>query len=299
MRIRSVTLEGFGPFRSLQVVNFRAFDTDGLFLIAGETGAGKSSILDGIAYALYNKTPRWDNVSGTGASNAVRSDFCDIGDPTEVIVEFETNGEEYRVSRSPEYVVPSKRGERVVKRKSTVLVEVLENDAWVGKATKEREAAELIEGLIKLNKDEFLQVMMLAQGRFQEFLLANSDQRLELLSKLFGTGRFSDYQVSLTERRSTLSRKVEAARERRSMLLGGISASVELGNPVVGQELEWLMLVTVSADAELKKAEQALDDSEKAEKLLSTGSILQGDRLVSMQRREPWPSSLSSRRQLT
>jgi exonuclease SbcC len=267
VRIRSVTLEGFGPFKARQFVDFRAFDADGLFLIAGETGAGKSSILDAIAYALYNKTPRWDNVSATGASNAVRSDFCGVDDLTQVVVEFETNGEEYRVTRSPEYDRPKARGDGVTKQGSKILVEVLDGQSWVGKATKEREAAELIEGLVKLNKDEFLQVIMLAQGRFQEFLLANSDQRLELLSKLFGTGRFADYQVKITDRRSALNRKVETARAKRAMLLGGIDAPEEISVPQVGQELEWLDSVTRAAVAELDNAESAIDVAEMAEKL--------------------------------
>ncbi|TAL45336.1 MAG: SMC family ATPase [Salinibacterium sp.] len=267
MRIRSVTLEGFGPFKTKQVVDFRAFDADGLFLIAGETGAGKSSILDAIAYALYNKTPRWDKVSGTGASNAVRSDFCGVNDLTEVVVEFETNGEEYRVTRSPEYDRPKARGDGVTKQGSKILVEVLEAESWVGKATKEREAGELIEGLVKLNKDEFLQVIMLAQGRFHEFLLANSDQRLDLLSKLFGTGRFAEYQLKIAERRSALSRKVESARAKRTMLLAGIETPDELGEPQFGREAEWLDAVMQTAVAELDNAKRVLDAAETAEKL--------------------------------
>lgn len=266
MRIRSVTLVGFGPFKTTQFIDFRAFDGDGLFLITGETGAGKSSILDAIAYALYNKTPRWDHVSGTGASNAVRSDFCGVDDPTEVVVEFETNGEEYRVTRSPEYDRPKARGDGVTKQSSRVVIELLEGKSWVGKATKEREAAELVEGMLRLNKDEFLQVIMLAQGRFQELLLANSDQRLDLLSKLFGTGRFADYQVKIAERRSSLNRKVELARTKRAMLLDGIDGPDELGEPQLGHELEWIVDVTQAANAALAAAKLAIDAVVKAEK---------------------------------
>ncbi|MBX3195020.1 MAG: SMC family ATPase [Microbacteriaceae bacterium] len=266
MRIRTVTIEGFGPFKHRQHVDFSAFDADGLFLIAGQTGVGKSSILDAIAYALYNKTPRWDNVSATGASNAVRSDFCGVDDPTQVIVEFETNGNEYRVSRSPEYDRPKARGEGTTKQSAKILVEALEHGVWVGKATKEREAAELIEGLIKLNKDEFLQVIMLAQGRFQEFLLANSEQRLDLLSKLFGTGRFADYQARVAQRRSALSKKVELAREQRTMLLGGIEAPEEIGEAPPDDELDWLDRVIASAAETAGRAARAVTAAEKAEK---------------------------------
>ena len=267
MRIRTVTIEGFGPFKERQHVNFREFDADGLFLIAGETGVGKTSILDAIAYALYNKTPRWDNVSAAGASNAVRSDFCGVDDPTEVIVEFETNGLEYRVTRSPEFDRPKTRGEGTTRQSARVVVEVLEGDTWVGKATKEREAAELVQSLLKLNKDEFLQVIMLAQGRFQEFLLATSEQRLELLSKLFGTERFAAYQARLAEQRGELRKKLERSRAKQGTILELVDAPEELGEPATGEELDWLdRVIAHAAEALLVAAEnvETADTSEKA-----------------------------------
>ncbi|WP_294178475.1 SMC family ATPase [uncultured Schumannella sp.] len=266
MRIRTVTIEGFGPFKDRQHVDFRVFDADGLFLIAGETGVGKTSILDAIAYALYNKTPRWDNVSATGAANAVRSDFCGVNDPTEVVVEFETNGLEYRVTRSPEYDRPKARGEGTTLEKARVLVEVLEGETWVGKATKEREAAALVESLLKLNKDEFLQVIMLAQGRFQEFLLATSEQRLELLSKLFGTGRFAAYQQKLADRRNELRKRLEGARAKQVMLVDTVDAPEVLGAPEPGQELTWLDAVIEDAEATVLAATRAVEAADVEEK---------------------------------
>ena len=266
MRIRTVTIEGFGPFKDRQHVDFRVFDADGLFLIAGETGVGKTSILDAIAYALYNKTPRWDNVSATGAANAVRSDFCGVNDPTEVVVEFETNGLEYRVTRSPEYDRPKARGEGTTRQNAAVLVEVLEGETWVGKATKEREAAALVESLLKLNKDEFLQVIMLAQGRFQEFLLATSEQRLDLLSKLFGTGRFAAYQQKLAERRGELRKRLEGARAKQVMLVDTVDAPEVLGAPEPGQELTWLDAVIEDAEATVLAATRAVEAADVEEK---------------------------------
>ncbi len=266
MRIRTVSIEGFGPFKTRQVVDFRAFDADGLFLIAGETGVGKTSVLDAIAYALYNKTPRWDNVAATGASNSVRSDFCGVDDPTEVILEFETNGHEYRVSRSPEFERPKARGEGTTKQPAKVLIEILEGETWVGKANKEREAAELVHQLLKLNKDEFLQVIMLAQGRFQEFLLAHSEQRLELLSKLFGTGRFADYQKALAERRSALRARVDAMRERATTLLSTVEVPDGIDDqPAPGSEVDWITLVIDHAREEIAVGKAALNAAEKAE----------------------------------
>lgn len=266
MRIRTVSIEGFAPFKARQVIDFRAFDADGLFLIAGETGVGKTSVLDAIAYALYNKTPRWDNVAATGASNSVRSDFCGVDDPTEVVVEFETNGREYRVSRSPEFERPKARGEGTTKQSAKVLIEILEGETWVGRATKEREAAELVQQLLKLNKDEFLQVIMLAQGRFQEFLLASSDQRLDLLSKLFGTGRFADYQKALTERRSALRARVDSLRERATTILRTVDVPDGIDDqPAPGNEVEWIALVIDHSRDEIAVRQSTLDAAEKAE----------------------------------
>jgi len=265
MRIRTVSIEGFGPFKARQVIDFRVFDADGLFLIAGETGVGKTSVLDAIAYALYNKTPRWDNVAATGASNSVRSDFCGVDDPTEVIVEFETNGSEYRVSRSPEFERPKARGEGTTKQPAKVLIETFEAGTWVGKATKEREAAELVHHLLKLNKDEFLQVIMLAQGRFQEFLLANSEQRLELLSKLFGTGRFADYQKALADRRSILKARVESMSDRATTLLSSVDVPDGIDEPAPGGEIDWIALVIDHACGEIAARQADLDEAEKTE----------------------------------
>ena len=105
MRLHRLELEGFGPFRERQVIDFDAFDADGIFLIAGRTGAGKSSVLDGVCFALYGGVPRYD-----GAERRIRSDYCSPDDVTEVAVEFTAAGRRWRVVRSPEYERAKKRG---------------------------------------------------------------------------------------------------------------------------------------------------------------------------------------------
>lgn len=266
MRIRKVTLEGFGPFKEQQEVDFAEFDADGLFLIGGETGAGKSSILDGIAYALYGSTPRWEDSSATGVGNRVRSDYCGIDDPTRVVLEFEANGIEYRVTRSPAYQRPKDRGEGTTTQPAKILVEVLEGDTWQGLANKEREAAEVIERLVKLTGEEFLQVILLAQGRFQAFLLANSEERLGLLSKLFGAKRFHEYQDRVLARRSALLRQVDASRMQFTTLLGSVAAPESLDGPTTGHELEWIDLILDGATDSLDNAAAQIDATEAQEK---------------------------------
>lgn len=106
MRLHRLEVEGFGPFRSRQIVDFDAFADDGIFLIAGRTGAGKSSILDAVCFGLYGGVPRYD-----GGEKRLRSDHCEPDDPSEVVVEFSTPTGRFRVTRSPEYLRPAKRGE--------------------------------------------------------------------------------------------------------------------------------------------------------------------------------------------
>ena len=105
MRLHRLELEGFGPFRERQVVDFDAFAADGIFLIAGRTGAGKSSVLDGVCFGLYGGAPRYD-----GSEKRLRSDHCAPEDPTSVTVEFSAAGTRWRVTRSPEYDRPKQRG---------------------------------------------------------------------------------------------------------------------------------------------------------------------------------------------
>lgn len=104
MRLHRLEVEGFGPFRARQTVDFDAFADDGIFLIAGRTGAGKSSILDAVCFGLYGGVPRYD-----GGEKRLRSDHSEPDDPSEVVVEFSTPSGRYRVTRSPEYLRPARR----------------------------------------------------------------------------------------------------------------------------------------------------------------------------------------------
>ena len=105
MKLHALELTGFGPFRETQRVDFDAFDRDGIFLISGRTGTGKSSILDGVSFALYSSVPRYE-----GGEKRLRSDHCFLTDPTEVRLEFTVGDARWRVTRAPEYDRPAKRG---------------------------------------------------------------------------------------------------------------------------------------------------------------------------------------------
>ncbi|MGX1696458.1 AAA family ATPase [Microbacterium keratanolyticum] len=196
MRLHRLEVEGFGPFRERQRVDFDAFAADGIFLIAGRTGAGKSSILDAVCFGLYGGVPRY----GT-AEKRLRSDHSEPGEPSQVVVEFSTTAGRFRVTRSPEYLRPAKRGGGLTTEKAAAELEQLRDGEWQGIASRAVDVANELDAILQLTQEQFLQVILLAQNRFADFLLADSKDRQRLLRRLFGTVRFEDFQNRLDERR--------------------------------------------------------------------------------------------------
>ncbi|MCY7326680.1 MAG: SMC family ATPase [Microbacteriaceae bacterium] len=241
MRIRTLEIEGFGPYKQRQLVDFDRFAGDGLFLITGKTGAGKSSILDAICFALYGSVPRYD-----GTESNLRSDHCAADDPTRVELVFTVHETDYRLSRSPAYDRPKKRGVGMALEKATAELAVRRGDHWEGIAAIPAQVGPEVRRIVGLTKDQFLQVILLAQNRFQEFLLAKNDDRQKVLRSLFGTHRFLDIETALVDQRKALDARLAAAREaiavdaaHAAALLGDLEAvsGAETGgggNPLAG-----------------------------------------------------------------
>ena len=205
MKLHRLELEGFGPFLDEQVVDFDAFAADGIFLITGRTGAGKSSVLDGVCYALYGGVPRYD-----GAERRLRSDHCAPEDPTRVTLEFSAEGERWRVTRSPEFERPKRRGGGTTKEPHRALLEVRTPAGWEGVAARPVDVATRLDEILGLSQQQFLQVILLAQNRFARFLLAKNDERLTLLRTLFGTRSFEQYAAQLDDRRKRAQERLAA-----------------------------------------------------------------------------------------
>ncbi|MGO2659946.1 AAA family ATPase [Mycetocola reblochoni] len=195
MRILSVEIAGFGPFVRRQRLDLEAMP-DGLFLITGRTGAGKSSILDAICFALYGSVPRYEK-----AESRLRSDFASAEDPSEVTVRFSTAGELYEVTRTPSWDRPKRSGTGTTEQKSTARLLRLVDGEWRVEASQLREVGAEITRLLGLNREQFLQVVLLAQNRFQEFLRAGSDERQTVLRSLFDSERFDRVERMLEQRR--------------------------------------------------------------------------------------------------
>ncbi|WP_022887089.1 AAA family ATPase [Glaciibacter superstes] len=248
MRIKRLAIAGFGPYKEEQRVDFEGFRDDGLFLITGKTGAGKSSILDAICYALYGSIPRYDTTQ-----QKLRSDYCTADDPSYVELEFAVGDVDYRVRRTPEYERPKARGTGTTTQKTTAELFRFADGVWEGMSARPVDVGHDLDRILGLSKEQFLQVILLAQNRFQQFLLAKNEERQSVLRNLFGTSRFEQMESVLVERRKALEAELGTARERLEQQAVQAAALVHR-DPPESPDLEWFDSALAALDEERVQA---------------------------------------------
>ena len=201
---KRLTLSAFGPYADKTVLELEKLGNKGLYLITGDTGAGKTTIFDAITYALYGKT------SGANRTpKMMRSEYAKPETQTEVEFLFSYNGKDYVIKRNPEYERPKTRGEGLTKQAKSVTLEMPDGRIIT------KEADETIKNIIGIDYDQFVQIAMIAQGDFLKLLLAPTNERQEILRKLFSTGnyqrlleRMKQDKAKLEEERKTLSERL-------------------------------------------------------------------------------------------
>ena len=206
MRLHTLRMHAVGPFADEQVIDFDRLGAGGLFLFEGPTGVGKSTILDALTFALYGGL-----ASDTGDPARLRSDFAGPDDRPEVTLEFSVRGGRHRITRSPEYARPKKRGTGVTKEKASVHLERLGAAGWESRSHAKDEVGTIVSELLGLTREQFRQVVLLPQGEFATFLRAGDDERREVLSKLFGTQFFRSITDSLQARAQEANRALQVA----------------------------------------------------------------------------------------
>ena len=217
MKIRWLRIVGIGPFAGAHTVDFSSFEDSGLFLLEGPTGAGKSTLIDAITFALYGDVARTKDAS----KDRLRSNHISDSDPSEVDLVFEVATGLYRVTRTPAYTPAGKKSQR--NSKSTLARVVEDPDAPDGWRTIEavasgpRDVGYEIPTIVGLDKDQFLQTIVLPQGKFSQFLTATSDAREQILRDIFDTQIYSDFTKALTDAAASSKRGIE---ERRTAALG-------------------------------------------------------------------------------
>lgn len=220
MKPLRVEIEAFGSFADRQVVDFQGLGTDRLFLIHGPTGAGKSTILEAICFALYG-TP-----SGADASAPhLRSQHAEPDRVTRVVLWFALGEMRYRVERTPRQRRPKRRGEGFVEERGTALIErfkpeVSEDEPGEPLATKQSDVDAEVRNLLGLDRSQFRQVILLPQGEFRRLLEASSKERQEILSRLFDIDRYAALERQLKGTAERLRQELGRVEERRAALLG-------------------------------------------------------------------------------
>ncbi|MGF1344459.1 AAA family ATPase [Streptomyces flavovirens] len=273
MRLHRLTLTAFGPFGTTQEVDFDALSSAGLFLLHGPTGAGKTSILDAVCYALYAAVPGARQSPGA----PLRSDHAPAGLPTEVRLELTVGGRRLEVTRRPAQPRPKKRGGGVTTEKAqSWLREYRPEDGWQGLSRSHQEIGEEISQLIGMSREQFCQVVLLPQGDFARFLRADAEARGKLLGRLFDTRRFAAVEERLAELRRAAEARVRTADEqilalaqRIAQAAGPAAAEAELpedrpGEPGLAEGvLEWAAVARGGARERLGIARSVLAEAER------------------------------------
>src|SRR6478609_11369896 len=226
MRLHSLEATAFGPFADTVHVDFDHLSDAGLFLLSGPTGAGKTSVLDAVCFALYGDVP-----GDRSAAKRLRCDQAPPGVAPRVTLETTLSGRRFRIARSPAWERPKKRGSGTTTEQASVTIAERIDGAWVTHSTRLDETGHLITRLVGMNLAQFTQVAMLPQGRFQAFLRARSEERHQLLQQLFRTGRFEDVERWLRDRRLALRKDSEAAEARVAHLVSRISEVTDAPAP--------------------------------------------------------------------
>ncbi len=202
MRLHSLSVTAFGPFADTVEVDFDTLSDAGLFLLCGATGAGKSSVLDAVCFALYGEVP-----GDRSSAKRLRCDNAVPGLAPRVFLDVTLGERRFHLTRSPAWQRPKKRGSGTTPQQASVLLQEIVDDEPRHLTSRLDEAGHLIGGLLGMNLSQFTQVVLLPQGRFQDFLRAKSDDRHKLLQKLFRTRRFDDIERWLHDRRIALRRQ--------------------------------------------------------------------------------------------
>ncbi|MBC2934664.1 SMC family ATPase [Nocardioides sp. zg-1228] len=299
MRLHHLHVVGFGPFAAPVSIDFDALSDAGLFLLSGPTGAGKSSILDAVCFALYGDVP-----GDRATAKRLRSDHASDDVVPRVVLEATLSGRRFRIDRSPAWTRPKKRGSGTTTEQARVVISERRaapdgrgEHLWHPLSTRLDETGHLVTRLVGMTLPQFCQVALLPQGRFQAFLRARSEERHALLQQVFQTGRFDRSERWLRDRRVELRRTSEAHRTTVADLVSRVS---EVGGDAAPDDWTsdpaglgaWITALTeattASADAQSARVEAAVAAESAAAEARATGTELHRLRATHAAARRDW-----------
>ncbi len=200
MKIKKLVISAFGPYATEQELDFEKYlNNQNMFVITGNTGAGKTTIFDAINFVLYGEASGSDR-----DGKSLRSDFADASTETEVKLWFSLKGKDYYIKRSPQYFRKKQRGEGLTE--SSAKAELVYEDKTI---TGSKEVTRQIEEILGITCEQFKQLVMIPQGEFKKLLNSDSDKKEEIFRKIFGTKVFSDIQNNIKTEANNLKKSIE------------------------------------------------------------------------------------------
>lgn len=229
MKPLQLKLSAFGPYADETVIDFTLLGEKGLYLITGDTGAGKTTIFDAITFALYGEA------SGNNrGADMLRSQYANPGTPTFVEMRFLYRQEEYEIRRNPEYIRPAKKGGGMTTEKADAMLSYPDGRI----VTKTKEVTKAIIELIGLDRNQFTQIAMIAQGDFLKLLFAKTEERSKIFREIFDTKKYQILQDRLKAEKNSLDKEYQDISKSIQQYMEGIqgekeeqvTAEVRLGN---------------------------------------------------------------------
>ncbi len=272
MRPIKLTLSAFGPYADTTVLELDKLGTRGLYLVTGDTGAGKTTIFDAITFALYGE-PSGDNRD----PSMLRSKYAAPGTPTEVELLFAYRGKTYMLRRNPEYLRPAKRGGGTTVQKADATLQYPDGRI----VTRYREVTAAVTALIGLDRSQFSRIAMLAQGDFLKLLLASTEERKAIFRQIFQTAPYQVLQEQLKARTAALASQCEALRQSIRQYAAGVLAGeddarrdalarVQTGQLAAEDTLALLTALLADDDAALAQQQHTLRQTEARITALTT-----------------------------
>ncbi len=218
MRPLKLKISAFGPYAGVTSLNLKELGENGIYLITGDTGAGKTTIFDAITFALFGEA------SGNNREpSMLRSKYADPNTPTEVELVFQNAGKVYTIKRIPEYERPAKRGTGTTRQSAEATLTYPDGNI----ISRPKEVTSAIREIIGVDRNQFSQIAMIAQGDFLKLLLAETKERQKIFREIFKTGFYQILQDRLKSESGDLAKEYDKAKESVSQYINGILCDEE------------------------------------------------------------------------
>jgi exonuclease SbcC len=275
VRPHSLTISGFLAYGGEVTINFDDLSSSGLFLVYGDTGAGKTTIFDAISYALFNKVPG-QRAKTSSASENYRSHHANSKTDTYVILDASVGQRRLRIHRSPKYIRPKRVGEGTTEEKAKVTVEEWNGSDWDALVTSVSGADHEINNWIQLSAEQFFKLVLLPQGEFAEFLKDSGKDRDKILRKLFdvdayvGIERwFSDEEDRRVKKRYSAESNVEVAKAKVGAFLGKETSEIK-STEWLDDQISAIDKILPNLNEELSSKNLAFEKALEAETIAKT-----------------------------